>query len=94
MENVHCMSSRSIHINYNHDQVQAQLCTQRTWEQCLSTLCTEVVRRRAVPRKGLQVAFWRLGRALWVADDQVPPRARDASRVLAHSTALDTCGST
>ena len=30
MEKVHCMSLSSIHINYNHDPVQAQVCTQRS----------------------------------------------------------------
>ena len=41
MEKVHCMSSSSIHIHYNHDPVQAQLCTQRVWERPISTFRTE-----------------------------------------------------
>ena len=45
MEKVHCMSSSSIHIHYNHDPVQALLCTQRAWERLAITYmyCSEVV---------------------------------------------------
>ena len=41
------MSSRSIHIHYNHDPVQAQLCTQRAWGRLTVTFNTEVVRSMA-----------------------------------------------
>jgi hypothetical protein len=43
VEKVHCMSLSSIHIHYNHDPVQAQLCTQRVWERVVITFRTEVV---------------------------------------------------
>jgi hypothetical protein len=44
MGKVHCMTLSSIHIHYNHDPVQAQLCTQRVCrERWINTFRTEVV---------------------------------------------------
>ena len=53
MEKVHCMSSSSIHIHYNHDPVQALLCTQRAWERLAITYmyCSEVVELPLVAEK-------------------------------------------
>ena len=68
MEKVHRMSSSSIHIHYNHDPVQAQLCTQRAWERCLSTLCTEVV---GIPSKEGVPGFLHPGEALPFLDAAV-----------------------
>jgi hypothetical protein len=57
VEKVHCRSLSSIHIHYNHDPVQAQLCTQRVWERVVITFRTEVVRENDAPFGGLLVVM-------------------------------------
>ena len=65
MQNVHWMSLSSIHEHYNHDPVQAQVCTQRACTPLAIFQWPEVVRTsiRTVRAKSIVVpvgALWRL----------------------------------